>query len=103
MLRRTNHFARNEKGLLKAISNMQRYKCPTLVGPSFETDGHQLKLMLLSSFDPKPGPHGITKLPKRGYQVRHCLRLVQSLPAACRSAVPACCRACCREAHVHVQ
>ncbi|KAG5182792.1 hypothetical protein JKP88DRAFT_245405 [Tribonema minus] len=33
------------------------------------TDGHQLKLLLVTSHHSHPGPHGLTKLPRRGYQV----------------------------------
>lgn len=68
---RSNDIGHNERGLMKAIEDPGRFKCPKVVGSSFETDGHQVKWPVYSSFHSNPGPHGITKLHKRGYQVRH--------------------------------
>ncbi|KAG5178028.1 hypothetical protein JKP88DRAFT_350433 [Tribonema minus] len=67
MQRRTNHYARSEKGVMKAIRHARQ--APLLVASSFETDGYQLKLLLVTSTLSRPGPHGLTKLPLAGYQV----------------------------------
>jgi hypothetical protein len=81
MQRRPNHYARSEKGVMKAI----RYapKSPLLVAASFETDGYQLKLLLVTSALSHPGPHGLTKLPLRGYQVRHSRQIGMLCGASC--------------------
>ncbi|KAG5190036.1 hypothetical protein JKP88DRAFT_252505 [Tribonema minus] len=41
-----------------------------LVDRTFTTKGHQLKLLLVTSYDSHQGPHGLTELPRRGYQER---------------------------------
>ncbi|KAG5188339.1 hypothetical protein JKP88DRAFT_304946 [Tribonema minus] len=70
---RTNHYARSERGVMRAIerAGQPRYRilAPWLVDRTFMTDGHQLKLLLVTSHDSHQGPHGLTKLPRRGYQV----------------------------------
>ncbi|KAG5192221.1 hypothetical protein JKP88DRAFT_251040 [Tribonema minus] len=73
MRQRTNHYARSERGVMRAIERAgqpgYRILAPWLVDRTFMTDGHQLKLLLVSSHDLHQGPHGLTKLPRRGYQV----------------------------------
>ncbi|KAG5188590.1 hypothetical protein JKP88DRAFT_243572 [Tribonema minus] len=73
MRQRTNHSARSKRGLMQAIerAGQPRYRilAPWLVDRTFMTDGHQLKLLLVTSHDSHQGPHGLTELPRRGYQV----------------------------------
>lgn len=73
MRQRTNHYARSERGVMRAIERAgqpgYRILAPWLVDRTFMTDGHQLKLLLVTSHDSHQGPHGLTKLPRRGYQV----------------------------------
>ncbi|KAG5183374.1 hypothetical protein JKP88DRAFT_277639 [Tribonema minus] len=73
MRQRTNHYARSERGVMRAIERAgqpgYRILAPWLVDMTFMTDGHQLKLLLVTSHDSHQGPHGLTELPRRGYQV----------------------------------
>ncbi|KAG5181812.1 hypothetical protein JKP88DRAFT_349099 [Tribonema minus] len=73
MRQRTNHYARSERGVMRAIERAgqpgYRILAPWLVDRTFMTDGHQLKLLLVTSHDSHQGPHGLTELPRRGYQL----------------------------------
>ncbi|KAG5189679.1 hypothetical protein JKP88DRAFT_301038 [Tribonema minus] len=73
MRQRTNHYARSERGVMRAIERAgqpgYRILSPWLVDRTFMTDGHQLELLLVTSHVSHQGPHGLTELPRRGYQV----------------------------------
>ncbi|KAG5181405.1 hypothetical protein JKP88DRAFT_241656 [Tribonema minus] len=73
MRQRTNHYARSKRGVMRAIERAgqpgYRILAPWLVDRTFMTDGHQLKLLLVTSHDSHQGPNGLTELPRRGYQV----------------------------------
>ncbi|KAG5179515.1 hypothetical protein JKP88DRAFT_247335 [Tribonema minus] len=73
MRQRTNHYARSERSVMRAIerAGQPRYRilAPWLVDRTFMTDSHQLKLLMVTSHDSHQGPHGLTNLPRTGYQV----------------------------------
>jgi hypothetical protein len=66
--RRRNWYARSERGMMQAIADVEDVtECPWLVGPTFETDGKQMKLLLLSSEHSNPSIPGLPELNKAGY------------------------------------
>ncbi|KAG5181927.1 hypothetical protein JKP88DRAFT_263417 [Tribonema minus] len=91
MRQRTNHYARSERGVMRAIERAgqpgYRILAPWLVDRTVMTDGHQLKLLPVTSHDSHQGPHGLTKLPRRGYQRVH--REIGAEPATVADGTPA--------------
>jgi hypothetical protein len=65
----SNVYAKSERGMFSAISNPDVEQCPWVIGPSFQTDGRQLRLQLLSSFVSKPVIPGTKDLQKSGYKL----------------------------------
>ena len=69
--RRKNWYARSERGMMKAIAATDPHygvsECPWLIGPTFETDGKQIKLRLLSSERSNASIPGLPQLSRAGY------------------------------------
>jgi hypothetical protein len=66
--RNNRRYAKDMDGLMLALRRGAR--CPWLLAPSVETDGIQLKAMLMTARDAHPGPDGFEQLPKSGYQLQ---------------------------------
>jgi hypothetical protein len=65
-----NACALSERAMTLAIGDVDHVKeCPWLVGATFETDGKQLKLVLISSERSNASIPGLRHLNKAGYQV----------------------------------
>lgn len=64
-------FSRSEAGFMEAMrfGSRKNLRCPWLVGPSFLTDGRQIKIELLTSKDARPACPGLSKLRDAGYRV----------------------------------
>jgi hypothetical protein len=67
---RTGTWGSSEHGMMEAIGNAAMTKCPWLVAPTFETDGEQIKLCLMTSHATTPGPPGLRYLHEAGYNLR---------------------------------
>ncbi|KAG5180629.1 hypothetical protein JKP88DRAFT_246735 [Tribonema minus] len=67
--RRGSRYSRSERGFFHAIASAKDpgAKCPWLVGPSFMTDGRQIKIQLKTSARTRPVPPGLDKLHEAGY------------------------------------
>ncbi|KAG5184074.1 hypothetical protein JKP88DRAFT_315688 [Tribonema minus] len=60
----------SERSMMEAIANPDVTECPWMVAPTFETDGHQIKLSLMTSHGTNPGPPGLRYLHEAGYKLR---------------------------------
>ena len=67
---RNSTWGRSERGMMDAIGNPDVTKCPWLVAPTFETDGHQIKLCLMTSDATNSGAPGVKYLDEAGYKLR---------------------------------
>lgn len=65
----TSSWGRSKHSFLAAIRDADLQKCPWLLAPTFETDGRQIKLGMMSSEGTRPAHHGIGTLHKAGYQL----------------------------------
>lgn len=59
----------NETDLMNAMADENYNDIPWIVGPTFQTDGRQIKLQLLTAAVAHPGAPGLMNLHKEGYQV----------------------------------
>ncbi|KAG5187392.1 hypothetical protein JKP88DRAFT_307649 [Tribonema minus] len=67
-----NKYARSEHGMFAALKMVRQGKdlpVPWMIGPSFETDGKQIRLQLITSALEHPGVPGMLQLSKAGYRV----------------------------------
>ncbi|KAG5184129.1 hypothetical protein JKP88DRAFT_244994 [Tribonema minus] len=67
-----NKYARSEHGMFAALKMVREGKdlpVPWMIGPSFETDGKQIRLQLITSALEHPGVPGMLQLSKAGYRV----------------------------------
>lgn len=65
---KANRSSRSEYELMEAMLKAEKHTIPWMVGPSFETDGRQIKLQLLTTEKAHPGAPGLVKLHKEGYK-----------------------------------
>jgi hypothetical protein len=66
---KSGRVAENETDLLAAMQDNNNSLIPWLIGPTFQTDGRQIKLQLLTAEIGHPGAPGLMNLHKEGYQV----------------------------------
>jgi hypothetical protein len=66
---KSGRVAKNETDLLAAMQNENNNFIPWIVAPTFQTDGRQIKLQLLTAEIAHPGAPGLVNLHKEGYQV----------------------------------
>jgi hypothetical protein len=67
-----NKYARSEHGmfaLLKMVRDGKDMPAPWMIGPSFETDGKQIRLNVITSALGHPGVPGLMNLHEAGYRV----------------------------------
>jgi hypothetical protein len=67
-----NKYARSEHGMFAGLRMMmdgEDLPAPWMVGPSFETDGKQIRLNLLTTALDHPGAPGLLELQNAGYNV----------------------------------
>ncbi|KAG5188946.1 hypothetical protein JKP88DRAFT_287031 [Tribonema minus] len=67
---RNSTWGRSKRGMMAATGNQDMTECPWLVAPTFETDGHQMKLCLLTSDATNGGAPGVRYLNDAGYKLR---------------------------------
>ncbi|KAG5175161.1 hypothetical protein JKP88DRAFT_250364 [Tribonema minus] len=66
---RNSSWGRGKLSFLSAVQDRSVTKCPWLLAPTFETDGRQIKLAMMSSEGTRPSHHGLSTLHKSGYQL----------------------------------
>ena len=64
-----NRAARSEADLMDAMKHPQHSSIPWMIGPTFQTDGRQIKLQLITSEVDHPGAPGLKQLHNEGYRV----------------------------------
>lgn len=64
---KSGRVARDEPALLATMQDENNHFIPWLVGPTFQTDGRQIKLQLLTAEIGHPGAPGLVHLHKEGY------------------------------------
>ncbi|KAG5192882.1 hypothetical protein JKP88DRAFT_291265 [Tribonema minus] len=64
-----NRYSRSEKSMFRAIAaaGNPKARCPWLVAASFQTDGRQIKLQLVTSRRTRPAPAGLDRLHEASY------------------------------------